>query len=66
MHQTNVMRCETIDIFLWIDAVDDLCLVDMFRQWQLDDVSVDLFVVVKKIDEFEKLFLRGVLREAID
>ena len=65
LHQTDIKRCESVDVLLRVDRVDDLCLVDVFWQRQLDDVAVDFLVVVKEVDEFQHFFLCGVGWQAI-
>ena len=55
---------ETIDILTIVDSLDNLLLIDVLGQWQLNDESVDIVVLVQFINTCQKLCLCDISLEA--
>ena len=54
----DIYGMETVDIFLGIDGFDHGVFVDMLRQGQLYDETVDFRVFIEFVDGSQKFFLR--------
>ena len=65
-HAADVDGRETIHILVGRDGVDDLLLVDMLRQGELHDETVDVGVVVEEFNGLQKLGLGGLVAHAVD
>jgi len=48
---------EAIDVFRWVDGIDDDLVVQMVRQGQLDENPVDVIVAVELEDQREEIGL---------
>ena len=60
-HAAHIDGVEAVNILAVVDGLDNLLLVNMLRQWQLNNEAVDVGVVVELIDTFEKLSLGDVV-----
>lgn len=56
---------KAVDILGRIYPFDDPVWVNMGRQGQLNQKSVNLIVVIQEIDGFEKLLLGDILRQSV-
>ena len=56
---------ESIHILAVVYSVNDRLLVNMLRQWELDDEAIDLGVFVELLDLSDELFLRDGLIKAL-
>ena len=54
---------ESIDVFLRVDGLGDALFVDVLRQWQLHDESIDIGVFIQIFDTFQDLFLGHIVLE---
>ena len=59
----GVERMETVDVLERVDCPDHSRLVELRREWKLDEDSIDGVGGVQRGDELEQLFFRDVLRE---
>jgi hypothetical protein len=43
-HIPDLSPCESIDIFVWVNTIDDSIWIYMRGKWGLDDDSMDLLI----------------------
>ncbi len=61
----DVIRMETVDVFVRADALQQLGGVEVFRQRQLEQNTVDVRIVVQAIDQIGQRLLGGFGRQVV-
>src|ERR1035438_766199 len=56
-HSSQVYRMKTINILYRIYPFNDLLFINMFWQWQLNDESINFFIIIQKIHRIEQFLL---------
>ena len=60
-HATDVDGMESVDILPVVDSHNDFLLIDMIRQWKLNDKAVDVGIVVELVYAFQKFLLGDIV-----
>ena len=60
-----VIRVETVDVFVRADALQQAGSVQMLRQRQLQQDTVDVCIIIKTVDQVGQRLLSGVGRQVI-
>ena len=64
-HTSYIYRSKAIDILVWRYCIDYTLLIDVFGQWQLNNKTVNIGIVIQEIDCLQQFTLTDFLRQSI-
>jgi hypothetical protein len=56
---------KSINIFVWINRINHRMGIDLSRQWQLDQNSMDRWITIKLINQHQKFALGCLIRQSV-